>query len=125
VSRRLVLLAGVFATAVYISLAYYFKISHVEAVPSRDDVAVIRQIFKTGTPGTFVAHLWLPSYATRATVYENDVSIGEANAVYDDPTRTWVRDGKRFKFVEFNTKGEPARRWVIFSGSAAATSELR
>lgn len=119
--RRKVI-GGSAAVIAYFALAYYFKISYVEDVPLRDDVAVIRQLLKTGTPGTYVAHLWLPICATKATVYENGVSIGEANAVYDDPTRTLSLDSKRFKFVEFNTKGEPARRWIIFGRSADVAS---
>ena len=109
----------------YSALAYYFKISYVEDVPLRSDVAVIRQLIKTGTPGTYVAHLWLPICATKATVYENGVSIGEANAVYDDPTRSLSLDSKRFKFVEFNTNGELARRWIIFGRSADIASSTQ
>lgn len=116
-------LAGAFATVAYFSLAYYFKISHVEVVPRRDDVAAIPRLLKSGTPGVYYAHLWLPNYATRAIVYENGVSIGEANAVYDDPTRTWSFEGRRWKFVEFNSSGEHVQRWIVFSGRA--TSEVK
>lgn len=111
-SRKIV--AALFATVAYFATAYYLKISHVDEVPQRDDVAVITRLLKTGRPGTFYAHLWLPIWATRATVYEGGVSIGEANVVYDDPTRTETRDGKRWKLVEFNTKGREVRRWIIF-----------
>jgi hypothetical protein len=117
--------AGAFLSFAYFSLAYYFKISHVEDVPRRADIAVIHRIMKTATPGTFYAQVWLPTYATKAVVYENGVSIGKANAVYDDPGRPWVFVGRRWKLVEFNTKGEAARRWITFSGSAATMSERR
>jgi hypothetical protein len=116
--------AGALLTLAYFSLAHYFEITYVEDVPRRDDVAVIHRIMKTATPGTFYAQVWVPTYATKAVVYENGVSIGKANAVYDDPGRPWVFVGRRWKFVEFNTKGEPARRWITFSGSAVTTSEL-
>lgn len=112
---RLKLVAALFAVIGYFSLAYYFKVSYVDDVPRRDDVAKIMRILPTATPGTFVAHLWLPTHATQATVYEDGISIGAANRVYDDPGRGWVFDGRRWKFVEFNSKGGPALRWIIFS----------
>jgi hypothetical protein len=115
VSRKAAALAAALATSGYFALAYYFAVSHTPDVPRRDDVAVIPRILRTGTPGTFYAHLWLPNHVKSAIVYENGISIGGANAVYDDPNRTMTRDGKRWKYVEFNTKGgEHARRWIVF-----------
>ena len=101
-------------TAAYFATACYLQISHVEGVPHGDNVAIIPRILKTGTPGTFYAHLWLPIWATKAIVYEDGVSIGEANVIYDDATRPDTRDGKRWKLVEFNSKGEDVRRWIVF-----------
>jgi len=122
-SRRAIFFAGITTTGAYFALAYYFKVSHVEDAPHRDDVAVIYRIIPTATPGTFFAHMWLPNHVTKVVVYENGISIGAANAVYDDPSRTYSFNGRRWKYVEFNTEGRHARRWVIFKGSGAATSE--
>jgi hypothetical protein len=113
--NRKIALAAVLATGLYFLVAYYFKASYVEDVSSRQDVAIIPRIMPTATPGTFFAHLWLPDHVRKVVVYEDGVSIGQANAVYDDPGRTFAAGGKRWKYVEFNSKGDATRRWLVFA----------
>lgn len=103
-----------FGVVAYFALACYFKLSYVEEAPARADVAVIYRILPR-TPGAFFAHMWLPNHVTEAVVYENGTSIGSANSVYDDPVRTFSSEGKRWKYVEFNTDGRHVRRWIIFA----------
>jgi hypothetical protein len=116
-SRRTIFIAGAaLATATYFAMAWHFTITYREEVPRRDDIAVIHQLVQTATPGTLAALVWLPNHVASATVYENGVLSGDANAIYDHPDRTWSGDGKRWKYVEFNTMSADARirRWIIF-----------
>ena len=114
-NRRIALFTAL-AISTYFGLAYYFKASHVEDVPSRDDIAIINRILPTATPGTFVARIWLPNHVKSATIYEAGTAIGPASAVYDDPDRTYSFAGRRWKYVEFNSKGEHVRRWIKWDG---------
>ncbi|OCK59923.1 hypothetical protein [Bradyrhizobium sp. LMTR 3] len=107
-------LAVALATGSYFSLAYYFKVSYVEEVPNRDDIAPIYLILPTATPGSFFACLWLPVHVKRVVIYERGVPIGYSNAIYDNPFRTYSSAGRQWKNVEFNTKGEHVRRWVMW-----------
>jgi hypothetical protein len=116
--RRKAIAAAV-ATTVYFAVAYYFKVSFVPDVPRRDDVAIIHSVMTTAIPGTFFAYMWLPDHVTSVFIYENGIPLGPANAVYDDPNGTTFRDGKRWKYIEFNTKGGHARRWLVFTPSSS------
>lgn len=73
---------------------------------------------RTATP--VYAELCSSNWVTKATIYENGVSIGTTNAIHDHSERKYSFDGKRWKVVEFSTKGEHVRRWLIF---ADATQE--
>lgn len=112
--RKYVWAASLAAIGGYFALGYYFKSSFVEDVPRRDDLVLITRVLPTATPGTYFAHLWLPEHVTSVLIYENGIPIGPANAIYDDPNRSYSSGGHRWKFVEFNSKGAHVRRYLVF-----------
>ncbi len=108
------IIVGLAAFAAYFALAYCFKISYVQDAPYHNGTAIIPMIMTTDTSGVYRARAWVPDQVKHVVVYENGVSIGQASAIYNDPTRPWLADGKRWKFVVFRTKGGDAKRWVDF-----------
>jgi len=111
--NRKVLLAAAFAASIYFPLAYYFAVSYVEEMPR--GAVTIKQLLPSATPGTFYAHVWLPGHVTKATIYENGVSIGSTNAIYDDLSVAPSSLGSRWKYLEFNSRGDQVRRWIVFA----------